>query len=51
MFGVFWGVKNFNGNILKWDILNVEIMSLMFNDVLKFDRNLSDWKILNVINM
>ncbi|WP_233742570.1 DUF285 domain-containing protein [Mycoplasmopsis agalactiae] len=30
MSGVFWGAKNFNGNISKWDTSNVETMSSMF---------------------
>lgn len=51
MSGVFWGAKNFNGNISKWDTSNVETMSSMFNDASKFDRNLSDWKTSNVTNM
>ncbi|WP_429995218.1 BspA family leucine-rich repeat surface protein, partial [Mycoplasmopsis bovis] len=48
---VFWGAKNFNSNISKWDTSNVETMSSMFNDASKFDRDLRDWKTSNVTNM
>ncbi|CAL59025.1 BspA family leucine-rich repeat surface protein [Mycoplasmopsis agalactiae] len=51
MSGVFWGAKNFNGNISKWDTSNVETMSSMFNDASKFDRDLSNWKTSNITNM
>ena len=39
---------NFNGNISKWDVSNVENMSYMFAGCKVFNQDLSKWDVSNV---
>ena len=41
---------NFNGDISKWDVSNVEDMEGMFQSS-KFNKNISNWNVSNVKNM
>ena len=43
--------KEFNGDISKWDVSNVEDMSYMFYGCEKFNQNISNWNVSNVKNM
>jgi surface protein len=42
--------SQFNGNISKWDVSNVEDMSDMFSNS-QFTGNISNWDVSNVENM
>ena len=43
--------SEFNGDISKWNVSNVESMSSMFAKCCKFDCNLDDWDVKNVKDM
>ena len=43
--------KEFNGDISKWDVSNVEDMSYMFYGCEKFNQNISSWNVSNVKSM
>ena len=45
-----YSLENFNGNISKWNVSNVENMSDMFA-FSKFNQNISNWDVSNVTNM
>ena len=42
---------NFNGDISKWDVSNVENMNNMFYGCHEFDCNLNNWNVKKVKNM
>lgn len=44
-------LKNFNGDISKWDVSNVVDMSNMFAGCKKFNGDLSEWDVSNVKTM
>ena len=48
---MFDGCKNFNQNISKWNVLNVQNMSSMFYCCKKFNQDISKWNVSNVHNM
>ena len=48
---MFYGCKQFNGELSKWDTSNVTDMELMFEDCKSFNGDLSNWNTSNVHNM
>ena len=47
---MFFGAKNFNQDISKWDVSNVLSMESMFRGALFFDQDLSGWNVVKVNN-
>ena len=48
---MFWGCRNFNSNLSRWDVLNVKDMHGMFVGCKDFDSDLSKWDVSNVEDM
>ena len=48
---LFKDMKEFNGDISKWDVSKVYYMGGMFYDCKSFDKPLNDWDISKVTNM
>ena len=49
---MFQYCKNFNCDLSKWDVKNVETMTEMFQNCEKFEgKGLENWDVSNVINM
>jgi surface protein len=44
-------MSEFNGDISKWNVSNIENMSHMFEFNYKFQGDISKWKVSNVTNM
>jgi len=42
--------SEFNKDILKWNLFNVEYMSYMFCNS-EFNKDISNWDVSNIINM
>ena len=45
------GQENFNDDISRWDVANVQNMHMMFANASKFNQNISSWKVANVKDM
>ena len=48
---LFYGMKDFNGHIEKWNVSNVEDMHWMFFNDLSFNQLISNWDVSNVKDM
>ena len=46
-----WLMHNFNGDISKWDVSNVNNMEMMFSAERVFNGDISKWNVSNVKNM
>ena len=42
---------NFNDDISRWEVANVQNMRSMFCHAVKFNQNVSSWKVANVKDM
>ena len=48
---LFYKLKDFNGDISKWDVSNVVYMENMFCNAESFNGDISKWDVSNVRNM
>ncbi len=48
---MFYGCKNFNGDLSGWDLSKIVSMKSVFNQATKFNGNLSSWDVSNVESM
>ena len=51
MSDLFYGMKDFNGHIEKWDVSNVKNMNNMFYCAKAFNQPIGDWDVSNVEDM
>ena len=51
MAGLFYGIKNFNGHIEKWNTSNVKYMAYMFQGAESFNQPIGDWNTSNCESM
>ena len=47
-FGMFYGAKNFNSDLSKWDVSKVDNIAAMFSGCGKFNSYLSRWNVTQV---
>jgi surface protein len=47
---LFRELREFNGDITKWDVSNVETMVRMFSYCEKFNQDISNWDVSKVID-
>merc|ERR1719291_850820 len=45
---MFWDAKLFKGNLISWDVSNVEDMRDMFNSAISFNSDISSWDVSGV---
>ena len=48
---LFYGLKNFNGDISQWNVSNVTNMKYMFYYCKSFNQDISNWDVSNVTDM
>ncbi|AUP78547.1 BspA family leucine-rich repeat surface protein [Flavivirga eckloniae] len=51
MASMFFGAKNFNQDISRWNVSNVTDMSSMFSGAINFNQDLSTWDVSRVTTM
>ena len=51
MYRMFENATNFNQDISRWDVSNVNIMTAMFKGANNFNQNIGRWVVSKVNNM